>query len=61
LDAGDFVECCKQAGLHSKSITPEQFEAVTDNFIAARGKITSRVLKGIKYIDERPRQPYFNL
>jgi SAM-dependent methyltransferase len=57
LDAGDFVECCNQAGHPFKSnITPEQFEALTDNFIAAHGKMTSRVLKGMKYADERPRQ-----
>ena len=54
LDAGAFVECCNQAGPHFRSmITPEAFEAVTNNFIAEHGKITSRNLKGIKYADER--------
>ncbi|MBO0726885.1 MAG: DUF4019 domain-containing protein, partial [Blastocatellia bacterium] len=57
LDAGDFDECCNHAGQPFKSnITPEQFEAVTDNFIEAHGKITSRSLKGIKYADAQPRR-----
>jgi SAM-dependent methyltransferase len=54
LDAGDFVECCNRSAPHF--ITPEQFEALTDNFVATHGKITSRGLKGITYADKQSRQ-----